>query len=257
MPYSPFLSGRDDPTTSSDAADAAVDGGLVKTHEERIVAVLKAAPQGLTGHEIAMRIQERFKAQMTNTQVMRRITQLVADDKVHRRPDPAKPYRRLADGTRVTVYVRHNGELLTFAGPPASRQAKSEGHLPEIRELLEAAAEQVAAGEKSYEELCRYAWRLFVAAGLDERFTPTSARIEAYDVLAAVKRREGQSGEVRGSSGREGKEDGCPATRTPTLDPRPCDAARRRKSAAIAKQIAAVAHVPAEQGTGGREERGA
>jgi len=114
MPCSPFLSRKTDPSTSADAADAAVDSGLADSHEQLILAALRDHPHGLTGSEIANRISARIHTHVSNVQVMRRMSTLHAQGRVHNRPDPAKPYRFLRDGTKVTNHLRHGRELLHF-----------------------------------------------------------------------------------------------------------------------------------------------
>jgi len=104
MPYGTFLSGKHDPSTSSDAADAAVATGLAESDEQLILDALRERPHGATGKEIAARISARLGYGLTNVQVMRRMSALLARGKVHRRPDPANPKR----------FVRHDGQLLHF-----------------------------------------------------------------------------------------------------------------------------------------------
>lgn len=114
-PYSPYLARKDDPATSSEAADEAVGTNLVSGHEKMILYVLRWMPNGGTGTEIAQAIRQRFgvrASDMTNVTVMRRMRFLLDIELVHRRRD-----------TRGH-WLRRERETVHFLGP------KPKGDLP-------------------------------------------------------------------------------------------------------------------------------
>ena len=104
-PFSSPLSRRSDPRTSAEAAERVSDDGTVDTHEWRILTVLREMPRGGTGSEIAAAITRRYRVQMTNVQVMRRMRALLDRGQVHRRLDP-----------RTGRYIRRGGETVHYYG---------------------------------------------------------------------------------------------------------------------------------------------
>ena len=114
MPYSPDLSRRDDPQTSAAAADYVTGQGLDLTHEFRILAVLRAMPEGGTGKEIAAAVMKRFRVRTTSVQVMRRMRSLLDHERAFRRHDPDEPWVKDSRGRTVANWQRREGQAIHF-----------------------------------------------------------------------------------------------------------------------------------------------
>ena len=71
------LARASDPLSSHRSAERVRQCGLIGTHEQRILAVLRATGQPMTAHEIGGRCR------LTNVQVSRRMTAIESDEKNH------------------------------------------------------------------------------------------------------------------------------------------------------------------------------
>ena len=127
MPYAPYLSHAADPATASDAADRAVGSGLARTHERRILAVLRHMHAGGTGSEIAAACAARFGSPSTNVEVMRRMAALINRGQVYRHHDPADPegIRKLKRGSETIHYLWPAGMELFQAALGAATERYS------------------------------------------------------------------------------------------------------------------------------------
>ncbi len=107
MALQPFLAREHGPHTSGQAADAAVDTGLVDKHEDMILAVLRFMPHGGTSTEIAEAISSRFRVHVDRHQVARRFAAMLGREQIFRRTDPDTEKPRTRRGATMNEIVHY------------------------------------------------------------------------------------------------------------------------------------------------------